>query len=151
MTGAQVILDQIEGRDAMARMVEGRLDDFLIDHDAPRPGTIYRARAARPVKGMGGLFVTTPDGNAFLRQGKGIAPGDQLLVQVTGYAEHGKAFPVTTRLLFKSRYAIVTPFSPGLNVSRAIRDDDERDRLRVLALEEMAESEMGLILRTSAE
>jgi Ribonuclease G/E len=133
----------------MARMVDGRLEDVLIDSDAPRPGAIYRARADRPVKGMGGLFLDTPDGSAFLRQGKGIAPGDRLLVQVTGYGEAGKAFPVTTRLLFKSRHAIVTPYSPGLNISRSIRDEDQRDALQVLALEEMGGSDMGLILRTS--
>ena len=33
-------------------------------------------------------------------------------------AEPGKAVPVTTRLLFKSRYAIVTPDAPGVNISR---------------------------------
>ena len=118
MKGAQVILDELNGREAMARLVDGRLEDFLIDSDAPRPGAIYRAEATRPMKGMGGMFVATPDGNGFLRQAKGIAPGDRMLVQVTGYAEPGKAFPVTTKLLFKSRFAIVTPFAKGLNISR---------------------------------
>lgn len=149
MKGAQVVLDQIGGREAMARLVDGQLDDFLIDSDSPRPGAIYRAEATRPIKGLGGMFVKTPDGNGFLRQAKGIAPGDQMLVQVTGYAEPGKAFPVTTKLLFKSRFAIVTPFAKGLNISRAIREDETRDALRVVALEQMSESDMGLILRTS--
>ena len=149
MKGAQVILDELNGREAMARLVDGRLEDFLIDSDAPRPGAIYRAEATRPMKGMGGMFVATPDGNGFLRQAKGIAPGDRMLVQVTGYAEPGKAFPVTTKLLFKSRFAIVTPFAKGLNISRAIKDDDARDALQVIALEEMGDADMGLILRTS--
>ena len=125
MKGNQIILDHINGREAAARMEDGVLDDFLIAGDAPLPGTIYRARADRPVKGQGGMFLTTPDGPAFLRQVKGLAPGQMLLVQVTGYAEPGKALPVTQKLLFKSRYAIVTPDAPGLNISRSIRDDDE--------------------------
>jgi Ribonuclease G/E len=94
------------------------------------------------------MFLTTPDGPAFLRQVKGVAPGDMMLVQVTGYAEAGKAIPVTQKLLFKSRYAIVTPDAPGLNVSRSIRDEDERDRLLEIAHEEMADSSYGLILRS---
>ena len=151
MKGRQVLLDHLDGREAAALMVDGQLDDLLIDTDAPAPGTIYRARADRPVKGQGGMFVSTPDGSAFLRQVKGLSPGETLLVQVTGHAEPGKAMPVTTRLLFKSRYAIVTPGAPGLNISRGIRDEDERDRLLEIAHETMDGAENGLILRSAAE
>ncbi|MBO9434524.1 ribonuclease E/G [Ruegeria sp. R13_0] len=148
MKGRTIVLDHIEGREAAALMVDGKLDDFLIAGDAPPPGTIYRARADRPVKGQGGMFLTTPDGPAFLRQVKGLAPGALLLVQVTGFAEPGKAIPVTDRVLFKSRYAIVTPEAPGLNISRSIKDEDERDRLLEIAHEVMADSAYGLILRS---
>jgi len=147
--GRSIILDQYEGREAAALMVDGKLDDFLIAGDAPAPGTIYRARADRPVKGQGGMFLTTPDGPAFLRQVKGLAPGAMLLVQITGYAEPGKAIPVTAKVLFKSRFAIVTPDAPGLNISRSIRDEDERDRLLEIAHDEMGNSGFGLILRSS--
>ncbi|MFC3118458.1 ribonuclease E/G [Jhaorihella thermophila] len=148
MKGRTIILDEIRGRAAAALMVDGRLDDFLIEGDAPAPGTIYRARAERPMKGQGGLFLTTPDGTAFLRQVKGISPGSTMLVQVSGYAEPGKAMPVTTRLLFKSRYAIVTPAAPGINISRRIRDEAERDRLLEIAHAAMGGSAHGLILRS---
>ncbi len=149
MKGRTIILDHIEGREAAALMVDGKLEDFLITADAPAPGTIYRARADRPVKGQGGMFLTTPDGPAFLRQVKGLAPGQKMLVQVTGFAEPGKALPVTQKVLFKSRYAIVTPEAPGLNISRAIRDEEERDRLMEIAHDEMGESGFGLILRSA--
>lgn len=149
MKGSQIILDHIGEREAAALMVDGKLADLLVDGDAPRPGTIYRAIADRPIKGQGGMFLQTPDGNAFLRQTKGLAPGQAILVQVSGYAEDGKAIPVTSKLLFKSRYAIVTPTAPGINISRAIRDDDMRDALLGLARAEMGESEMGLILRSA--
>ena len=149
MKGRQIILDHINNREAAALMVDGKLDDFLIEGDAPAPGTIYRARADRPVKGQGGMFLTTPDGSAFLKQVKGLSPGQMLLVQVTGYAEDGKAIPVTQKVLFKSRYAIVTPEAPGLNISRSIRDEDERDRLLEIAHEVMAGCDYGLILRSA--
>lgn len=149
MKGRQIILDTHQGREAAALIVDGKLSDILIDSDAPRPGTIYRAITDRPVKGQGGMFLRTPDGNVFLRQVKGLAPGQPLLVQVTGYAEEGKAIPVTQKLLFKSRYAIVTPEAPGINVSRSLKDDDLREQLRAIAHEVMTEDSYGLILRSS--
>lgn len=150
MKGRQIILDHIDGREAAALIVDGRLEDLLIDSDAPRPGTIYRAVAQRPVKGQGGMFLDTPDGSAFLRQVRGISPGQRLLVQLTGYAEPGKALPVGQKLLFKSRYAIVTPEAPGINISRAIRDEEERIRIRAIAEATGAEdSGHGLILRSA--
>lgn len=149
MKGRSIVLDRINGREAAALIIDGRLEDILIAADLPAPGTIYRARADRPVKGQGGLFLITPDGPAYLRQVRGIAPGTMLLVQVTGHAEPGKAIPVTTRVLFKSRYAIVTPDAPGLNLSRTIRDDAERDRLLAIARDGAAQGGHGLILRSA--
>ncbi|PIE11695.1 MAG: ribonuclease G [Rhodobacterales bacterium] len=142
-----IILDHIGDREVAARLERGRLEDLLIDDESqPRPGAIFRAICDRPMKGQGGMMLRLPGGSGFLRQGKGLAPGQPLLVQVTGYAEDGKATPCTDRVLFKSRYAIVTPGAPGLNISRAIKDEDERLRLRALAEEAGVE---GLILRSS--
>lgn len=148
MKGRQILLDHLDGREAAALMVDGHLDDLLVDSDAPRPGTVYRAVTDRPVKGQGGIFLRTPDGAAYLRGVKGIGQGETLQVQVTGYAEPGKAIPVGHKVLFKSRYAIVTPDAPGLNLSRSIRDDDVRDELLALAHDGMDGSDMGLILRS---
>lgn len=149
-----VLLDTINDQPAAALVVDGRLEDFAIDPqtDAPIPGAIYRAVADRPMKGQGGLFVKLPEGSGFLRQTAGIAPGQRLLVQITGPAEAGKAYPVTLRLLFKSRYAIVTPNAPGLNVSRRIRDEEIRADLEAIAAEAMkgADETLGLILRSAA-
>ncbi|WP_299046475.1 ribonuclease E/G [uncultured Tateyamaria sp.] len=150
MKGRQILLDHLDGREAAALMVDGQLDDLLIDADTPRPGTIYRAVTDRPVKGQGGVFLKTPDGAAYLRGVKGIGPGETVQVQVTGYAEPGKAIPVSHKVLFKSRYAIVTPDAPGLNLSRSIRDEDARDALLALAHEGMGDSPMGLIIRSAA-
>ena len=151
MKGRSIILDHVNGQEAAALIVDGKLSDLLIDADTPRIGTIYRAIADRPVKGQGGMFLKTPDGSAFLRQVKGLSPGQPLLVQLTGHAEDGKALPVTQKILFKSRYAIVTPDAPGLNISRSIRDEAERDRLLEIAHGIMGDSPFGLIVRSSCE
>jgi ribonuclease G len=152
MKGRLLVLDEIAGRQAAALLVDGRLEELAIDPDAEVavPGAIYRAVADRPVKGQGGIFVKLPEGSGFLRQVSGVAPGQRLLVQVTGPTEPGKAVPVTTRLLFKSRFAIVTPDAPGLNISRKIKDEDRRSDLSALAKAGMAgaDDRLGLILRS---
>jgi Ribonuclease G/E len=154
MKGRVIALGEIEGRAASALIVDGQLDDFLIDpadDSIPAPGAIFRAICDRPLKGQGGMMLRLPDGNAFLRAAKGLRPGQPLLVQVTGFAETGKAVPVTARILFKSKYAIVTPNAPGINVSRAIKDDEERVRLLEIAHDVMADDDSGLILRSVAQ
>ena len=152
MKGRVVILDEIGGRNAAALVVDGQLEDLMLDpaDDTPLPGAIYRAVADRPVKGQGGIFVKLPHGSGFLRQISGITPGQRLLVQVTGPTEPGKATPVTARLLFKSRFAIITPDAPGLNISRRIKDDDLRAELSAIAEGGMAgaSESLGLILRS---
>lgn len=154
MKGTSVFLDHVAGRAAAARVVDGRLEDFLVDPPADGPvpvGTIYRAVVDRPVKGQGGVFVRLPEGQTgFLRQPKGLSAGQSILVQTTGFAEPGKALPMTLRLLFKSKYAIVTPDAPGLNVSRQIRDEDRRVELKHLADAAMEDCAHGLILRSEA-
>jgi len=152
MKGRTIVLDHVNGLEAAAYLVDGKLDDLLIDDsDAPRPGAIFRAICDRPIKGQGGMMLRLPDGEtAFLRQGKGLSPGQAMLVQVTGYSEDGKAVPVTDRVLFKSRYAIVTPGKPGLNISRQIEDENTRDELLAVATE-VHDDTFGLILRSSCE
>lgn len=149
MKGRTIILDHLGDAQAAALVVDGQLEDLLVDNDAPQVGTIYRAIADRPVKGQGGMFLKTPDGSAFLRQIKGLAPGQTIMVQVSGFAEDGKAIPVTNKVLFKSRYVIVTPDAPGLNISRSIKDEAERDRLLEIAHDAAGETSFGLILRSS--
>ncbi len=156
MKGTQIILGKPGGRAAAALLVDGRLDDLLIDASdgQPGPGAIFRAVCDRPVKGQGGMFMKLPDGlTGWHRNAKGLAPGQEMLVQVTGSAEPGKAVPVTDRVLFKSRYCIVTPGAPGINVARSIRDDDERDRLLEIAhgVAPKGPGDLGIILRSNAE
>ncbi len=155
MKGRGVILGNLRGREAAALVVDGVLEDLAVSQgEGPVIGAIYRVTVDRQMKGQGGVFVRMPDGErGFLRQVSGLRPGQSLLVQVTGHADGAKATPVSARILFKSRHAIVTPDAPGLNISRAIRDEDEQARLRALAEEVMqgADPSFGLILRSAAE
>ncbi len=155
MKGSIVALDRIKGRPFAALIIDGRVEDLIAAPEAgavPVPGTVFRAIADRPLKGLGALIVRLPNGaTGYLRDAKGLAPGDPVLVQVSGYADPGKAVPLTARLLFKSRYSIVTPNAPGLNISRRIREDEERIRLKVLADDVMDGFAAGAIVRSQAE
>ncbi len=140
MKGRQVILGHLWGREAAALMVDGRIEDLLLDLTALTPlppGAICRAVVDRLVKGQGGVFLRLPEGErGFLREARGLSEGQSLIVQVSGVAEDGKAIPVTQRVLFRGQTGIATPGAPGVNVSRRIRDE-------LISLAEMAVQVMG--------
>lgn len=76
MKGRVICLDSRGGREAAALIVDGRLEDLLIEppEDRPAPEAIFRAIVDRPVKGQGGVFVRLPEGGTgFLRQASGLA------------------------------------------------------------------------------
>ncbi|MEL6479677.1 MAG: ribonuclease E/G [Pseudomonadota bacterium] len=146
MKGRVLLID----RGSAALLIDGRLEDLLLEEASapPAPGDIYRARVDRLMPNMGGAFLRLgADLQGYLREAKGVKPGQDLLVQVTGYAEPGKALPVARRPLLKSRGVILTPGAPGVNMSRAIKDLEQRERLGQVAWET---AEIGLILRSAA-
>lgn len=152
MKGDVIVLGSIGGRELAAYLVDGQLEELALSYDGLAPGAILRGVVGRPIKGLGGVFIDLPDGaRGFLRQPKGLAPGQRVLVQIAGVTEPGKALPLSLRLMFKSRYAIVTPGAPGLNISRTIRDEDARIALAGLATKVMegADDSLGLILRSA--
>lgn len=155
--GRIAVLDSVNGQRLAALMVNGRLFDLVVDprdDDRPRPEAIYRAVAGLPMKGQNGIVLDLGQGQkGFLKQARGISPGTVMLVQINTHGEGQKAAPVSSRLIFKSRYAIVTPDAPGLNIARKIRDQDERERLLEIAHEglEGAGENLGLILRSACE
>lgn len=153
MRGTVALFGEIKGRHAAVLLKDGLLEDVLIDPPEGRipPGTIYRAKAGRPMKGQGGIMLESPDGPLFLRQSKGIAPGSHLLVQTTTFAELGKATPASTKLSVKSRYILATPGAPGVNVSRSIRDEERRVELQDLIGSLDFADDTGLIIRSAAE
>lgn len=157
MKGRQILVEPLPaGGHAAALVVDGRVQDLLLDPDpkdrTPRPEAVYRAVPGRPLKGTGGVIVDLGGTTGFLRGARLPAPGRPLLVQVAGWAEPGKAAPVTTRLLLKGRLAILTPGAPGVNVARGLRGTGRREALAAVgaAVLEGAPADLGLILRTAA-
>jgi len=158
MRGRQLLVEPLPaGGHAAALVVDGRLQDLLIDADpadpTPRPEAIYRAVPGRPMKGTGGAIVELGGGQTgFLRGPELPAPGRPLLVQVAGWAEPGKAPPVSARLRLKGRTAMLTPGAPGRNLSRSLLDPGRREALAGLAGTAMADAapDLGLVLRTAA-
>ncbi len=157
MKGRQILIEPRPngGGGAAALVVNGRLEDLLIDpaDAAPRPESIFRAVAGRPMKGLGGVMLDLGGGaTGFLRGARLPAPGSRLLVQASSWAEPGKASPVSPRITLKGRFSLLTPGAPGLNLSRAIDEGPGRDALAALAAEAMAGApeDCGLILRSLA-
>lgn len=154
MKASLAVFDDSVGSGMAAMLVDGKLTDLLLDppddDPIPRPEAIYRGILERPLKGMHGAILRLPDGQkAFLKDAKGMSPGTAIVVQVATYVEEGKASPVARKLLFKSRYAIVTPANPGLNIARNIHDEEERNRLLEIAHEALDGGKEGLILRSA--
>ncbi len=152
MKGRQILIDRINGFEAAALMVNGQLEDFWLDRgdDSFMPGAIYRAIADRPLKGLHGVMLKLGDGQTgFLKDARGIRPGEAMTVQIGSLPEGSKAPPVSRRILFKSRFVIVTPDAPGINVARSIRDEEERVRLLELAHEAFEGIDHGMILRSA--
>ncbi|MDP5308885.1 ribonuclease E/G [Paracoccus spongiarum] len=154
MKGRQVLLDQLFGAPAAALLQDGVLVDLLLDPAASAvlaPGTICRGVTERLAKGQGGVFLRLPEGQrGYLRDRSGLREGQALLVQVAGVAETGKAVPLSSRLLFRGRHALVTPGVPGVNVSRRIRDSETRAMLEALGTGALGARAHGLILRSAA-
>ncbi|MBK4217348.1 ribonuclease E/G [Paracoccus caeni] len=154
MKGRQVVLGQAFGSEAAALIEDGRLTDLILDPGplTPlRPGAICRGVVERLMKGQGGAFIRLPEGErGYLRDRSGMREGQPMLVQVAGIAEDGKAIPVSSRLLFRGRYALVTPGAPGINVSRRIRDDETREALQAMGQDALEDRSHGLILRSAA-
>lgn len=154
MKGRQVVLGRLFGAEAAALLEDGQLVDLIADSAALtplRPGAICRGVVERLMKGQGGAFLRLPEGQrGYLRDRSGLREGQPMLVQVVGVGEDGKALPLSSRLLFRGRYALVTPGAPGVNVSRRIRDADLRERLEGLGLAALDGRDHGLILRSAA-
>jgi Ribonuclease G/E len=165
-----ILIDMPKERASQAALlVDGRLEDLLLDplkgDNTPAPGRIYWAKVDRLIPKLGGAFVRlSPEQTGFLREAKGLKEGQSVLVQVSTYGEDGKATPVTNRVLYKSRLAIHTPSAPGINVSRRIKDVEERERLESLTRDYIADQiqytdeadryvweQPGIIIRSAAD
>lgn len=152
MKGRVIVLDSFHGREAAALIVDGVMQDLIIAGGSkalPGPGAMFRAVTDRVLKEQGSAILRLTEGRAFLRRGKNLRPGQSLPVQVTGHAEPDKAIPVTQKLIFKSRFVIITPGVPGINIARSVKDREMRCALLLLARDIVGDPSHGLILRSA--
>lgn len=143
-----------------ALMIDGQLEDFALLPKAstgmPTPGEIRAARITRILPNGRGAFADLgPAGEGFLRKPGGAKAGQTIAAQVASLPEPGKAVPLNTRLLFKGPRLILTPDAPGVNVSRRIGNEVERERLTVIVTEALARAGAdpvpGVIIRSAAK
>ena len=79
-----------------------------------------------------------------------LRKGQEVLVQVAKEPLGTKGARVTSFISLPGRYLVYMPQSRHIGVSRRIRDEAERDRLRG-AVRELAQASGGFIVRTNAE
>jgi len=128
-------------------------------------GNIYKGKVANVLPGMQAAFVDIGlERNAFLyvedvqhhHKKKSLSiqnllqEGEEILVQVVKEPFGTKGARVTTQLTFPGRYVVFLPYLNTIGVSRRIKSEKERDRLKRIA-EEIRIPRTGMIVRTVAE
>ncbi|MBC6417496.1 MAG: Rne/Rng family ribonuclease [Prochloron sp. SP5CPC1] len=79
-----------------------------------------------------------------------LAPKQKVLVQVMKEPTGNKGPRLTGNITLPGRFLVLMPYGRGVNLSRRIEDNNERRRLRALAIL-IKPSGMGLLVRTEAE
>lgn len=79
-----------------------------------------------------------------------LSPQQKVLVQVMKEPTGNKGPRLTGNITLPGRYLVLMPYGKGVNLSRRIRDENERSRLRALAIL-IKPAGMGLLVRTEAE
>lgn len=79
-----------------------------------------------------------------------LAPQQKVLVQIMKEPTGNKGPRLTGNITLPGRYLVLMPFGRGVNLSRRIRNEAERSRLRALAVL-VKPAGMGLLVRTEAE
>ncbi|MGB5627717.1 MAG: ribonuclease G [Woeseiaceae bacterium] len=169
------ILINVTPSEVRAALLEnGVLQEVYIERAVRRGlnSNIYRGRVLRVLPGMQAAFVDIGlERTAFLHasdiaasrveNGPGEPPnirdlvreGDEIMVQVVKDPLGNKGARLTTFITLPSRHIVLLPYSDAIGISARIEDDEERERLRAIAEEALAEREIscGAIVRTVAE
>jgi ribonuclease G len=170
------ILINVTPSEVRAALLEnGLLQEVYIERAARRGliSNIYKGRVMRALPGMQAAFVDIGlQRTAFLHaadivrrqsddEAVGELPnirdlvreGDELMVQVVKDPLGNKGARLTTFVTLPSRHLVLLPNGDTVGISSRIEDEAERERLRGLAQELLAEAglEYGVIVRTVAE
>ncbi|MGK7954051.1 MAG: Rne/Rng family ribonuclease [Crocosphaera sp.] len=136
-TGTQQVSDIFLG--VVENVIPGIDAAFVNIGDAERNGFIH-------VTDLGPLRLKRSAGTIT----ELLTPQQKVLVQVMKEPTGNKGPRLTGNISLPGRYLVLMPHGKGVNLSRRIRNDDERSRLRALAIL-VKPAGMGLLVRTEAE
>jgi ribonuclease E len=146
---------------------EDQIQELVVATGNQQVSDIYLGVVENVISGIDAAFVNIGDAerNGFihvtdlgplrLRKSAGaitelLAPQQKVLVQVMKEPTGNKGPRLTGNITLPGRYLVLMPYGKGVNLSRRIRDENERSRLRALAVL-IKPAGMGILIRTEAE
>lgn len=150
-----------------AVFAEEQIQELIVATGTHQVSDIYVGTVENVLPGIDAAFVNIGDSerNGFmhvtdlgplrLRRAAGsitelVAPQQKVLVQIMKEPTGNKGPRLTGNITLPGRYLVLMPYGKGVNLSRRIRNENERNRLRALAIL-LKPSGMGLLVRTEAE
>lgn len=146
---------------------EDQIQELVVSTGAQQVGDIYLGLVENVIPGIDAAFINIGDtekngfihvsdlGQIRLKKNSSsitelLAPQQKALVQVMKEPTGNKGPRLTGNITLPGRYVVLMPYGKGVNLSRRIVDDNERSRLRALAVL-IKPPGMGLLVRTEAE
>lgn len=146
---------------------EDQIQELVVATGTHQVSDIYLGIVENVLPGIDAAFVNIgdPERNGFihvtdlgplrLKRSAGaitelLAPQQKVLVQVMKEPTGNKGPRLTGNISLPGRYLVLMPYGRGVNLSRRIKSDSERNRLRALAVL-IKPAGMGLLVRTEAE
>ncbi len=146
---------------------EDQIQELVVATGHHQIGDIYLGVVENVLPGIDAAFVNIgdPERNGFIhvtdlgplklkRNAAAItellAPQQKVLVQVMKEPTGTKGPRLTGNITLPGRYVVLMPYGRGVNLSRRIKSESERNRLRALAIL-VKPAGMGLLVRTEAE
>ena len=146
---------------------EEQIQELVVATGTQQVSDIYLGLVENVIPGIDAAFVNIGDAerNGFihvtdlgpLRLKKNaaaitelLAPDQKALVQVMKEPTGNKGPRLTGNITLPGRYLVLMPSGKGVKLSRRVRDENERSRLRALAIL-IKPAGMGLLVRTEAE
>ncbi|CBN59233.1 MULTISPECIES: Rne/Rng family ribonuclease [Kamptonema] len=146
---------------------EDQIQELVVATGSHQVSDIYLGIVENVLPGIDAAFVNIgdPDRNGFmhvtdlgplrLKRSAGaitelLAPQQKVLVQVMKEPTGTKGPRLTGNITLPGRYLVLMPYGRGVNLSRRIKSENERNRLRALAIL-VKPAGMGLLVRTEAE
>ncbi len=146
---------------------EDQIEEIVVAAGTHQVGDVYLGVVENVLTSIDAAFVNIGDGdrNGFIhitdlgplkmRRSSGsisdlVVPQQRVLVQVMKEPTGNKGPRLTGNISLPGRYVVLLPFGRGVNLSRRIRSEAERNRLRALAIL-IKPAGMGLLVRTEAD